>query len=247
MAAVSIENYPIPANGAIHVMAPHPDDFDAIAVMLFFLASCNRSVYLSVLTGGENGVTDGFDGAATDAEKRLLRQREQLASCQFFGLDPTHIHFPVLQKTAAGFFSVTAVNQKLVMEELRWSDAGVIVLPHGNDTNRTHQFCAELLQQTCEALNWKGEIWFNRDEKTIAMRDDLFIAFDQAKAEWKAELLRLHCSQQYRNQLTRGHGFDERVLQMNAKTAELLGLLRVPRVASTDRIYAESFEVQRFS
>ena len=198
-----------------------------------------------MLTGGESGVTDGYNGAVTDNDKRQLRQREQLASCRLFGPDAfgqnaERIHFLKLSKSDSGSFYVTAENCQQIVDQIRWSGAGILILPHGHDSNKTHQFCAELVVQACKEMDWRGEIWFNRDEKTLAMRDDLFITFDQDKANWKAQLLRAHQSQQHRNQETRGHGFDERVLQMNARTADSLGL------SSTQPFYVESFEIQRF-
>ncbi len=237
MTAVSIHEFSLPAADAIHVLAPHPDDFDAVAVVLSYLAEHDRTLYLSVLTGGENGVVDGFDGVKSDEDKQQLRQREQLASCELFGLSQWFVRFLNLPKSAQGSFAVTPDNCRRITEEISRSGAGILILPHGNDSNSTHQFCAQLVVQACQDSGWAGEIWFNRDEKTLAMRDDLYIAFDEDKAHWKAELLRAHRSQQHRNQITRGHGFDERVLRMNAETANRLG------IASTRQTYAESFEI----
>ncbi len=69
------------------------------------------------------------------------------------------------------------------------------------------------------------------------MRSDLFTGFDADLADWKAQLLRHHRSQQQRNLRTLGIGFDARVLQLNRAAAASLGL---------DEPYAEVFELMRF-
>jgi len=93
------------------------------------------------------------------------------------------------------------------------------------------------VQASCSIL------WFNRDEKTVKMRDELYMAFDESQAQWKAGLLRLHASQQHRNLQLRGVGFDERVLEMNRRTAKSLRLAAKGDDEATECKYAESFEV----
>ena len=78
---------------------------------------------------------------------------------------------------------------------------------------------------------------FNRDPKTIGLRTDIYTAFGEEDAQWKAQLLRFHDSQQQRNLNTRGHGFDKRILDTNRQIARELGL-QAP--------YAEAFEVEIF-
>ena len=77
----------------------------------------------------------------------------------------------------------------------------------------------------------------NRDPKTIAMRKDLFTIFKQADADWKAQLLRFHQSQQQRNLRTRQKGFDERILSVNREMALVLGQMEA---------YAEVFEIELY-
>lgn len=59
--------------------------------------------------------------------------------------------------------------------------------------------------------------------------------FGQDEADWKAELLRCHDSQHQRNLHARGHGFDDRILDVNKAIARelLIG----------DK-YAEAFEIE---
>ncbi|QJW85582.1 hypothetical protein HK414_26830 [Ramlibacter terrae] len=68
------------------------------------------------------------------------------------------------------------------------------------------------------------------------MRVDLYFAFGEGEAAWKARLLRCHRSQQARNLRTRGTGFDARVLEVNRQAAQSLGLAEP---------YAETFELMR--
>ncbi len=77
----------------------------------------------------------------------------------------------------------------------------------------------------------------NRDPKTTAMRNDLYLEFGPETAAWKGALLRIHGSQQQRNLNMRGLGFDERILGVNSEIAAALGL--------TGK-YAEVFEVEIF-
>ena len=76
-----------------------------------------------------------------------------------------------------------------------------------------------------------------RDPKTIRLRMDVYTPFGEAEAQWKAGLLRCHESQHRRNLRTRGHGFDDRILNTNRQIALELG---VPAP------YAEAFEIERF-
>ena len=79
--------------------------------------------------------------------------------------------------------------------------------------------------------------FFNRDPKTISLRMDIYTAFGEEDAQWKAQLLRFHDSQQQRNLNMRGHGFDKRILDTNRQIARELEL-QAP--------YAEAFEVEMF-
>ena len=77
----------------------------------------------------------------------------------------------------------------------------------------------------------------NLDAKTVSMRPDLYMYFNEEDAAWKAQLLRFHRSQQERNLKTRGQGFDQRVLTLNRQAA-IKGSGRMP--------YAEVFQLEPF-
>ncbi|QJW85583.1 hypothetical protein HK414_26835 [Ramlibacter terrae] len=75
------------------MVAPHPDDFDAIALALRHLHEQGHALHVAVLTTGASGVEDGFEGACGDDAKAALREAEQRASCALFGLAPERLRF----------------------------------------------------------------------------------------------------------------------------------------------------------
>ena len=222
-----------PPRMRVLVLAPHPDDFDAIGVTLRQLSEHGHELHLAVLTGGANGVDDGFDGAIDSDQKVALREAEQRASCAFFGLPAGRCRFLRLWQHAAD----AAQDDARLRAHVLALQPQLVFLPHGNDSNATHRrtcrsFCAiaaseRLTLQAC----------LNQDAKTLGMRSDLYTGFDADLAQWKAQLLRHHRSQQKRNLRTRGIGFDARVLQLNRSAAAALG---------TAEPYAEVFELTRF-
>ena len=218
----------------IAVLAPHPDDFDAIALTLRHFHARGDAIHLAVLTQGASGVEDAYAGATTDAAKGALREQEQRASCAAFGLPAERISF---LRLAASELEVNAANVAAVRDWLLPLQADLVCMPHGNDSNTTHRhthalFCAVAAQEKL-ALH----VLLNQDAKTRAMRHDLYLPFSEEEARWKASLLRLHDTQQQRNLNARGHGFDERVLAVNRATATALGI---------EAPYAEAFELQHF-
>lgn len=228
----------LPSPLTLVVLAPHPDDFDAIAVTLRFFHQRGDTIHLAVLTSGASGVEDGYAGVDGDADKAALREREQTASCAFFGLPTERLNFLRLPPDEKGNPRLDADNHQRVRDYLLPRKPDLVFMPHGNDSNVTHQRTYALFRAVALADNLQTWAVLNQDAKTIAMRTDLITPFDAATAAWKAELLRLHQSQHQRNLNTRGHGFDERVLAINRKNAADLDL-------DNDE-YAECFELERF-
>ena len=228
----SLRDLVLPAPLAVLVLAPHPDDFDAIGLTLRQLHRQGHAVEVVVLTTGASGVEDGFAGAHDAATKALLREAEQRASCAFFGLPAQRLHFLRLWDDAAN----EAADLARLQAWMAGRPADLLFLPHGNDSNPTHR---RTFQAVCAiAANLRLQAWacLNQDAKTLQMRVDLFHEFGEEEAAWKAQLLRLHGSQQARNLRTRGAGFDTRVLEVNRGAAQALGT-RLP--------YAEAFELVR--
>lgn len=214
------------------VLAPHPDDFDAIGLSLRHLHGQGHVLHVAVLTTGANGVDDGFAGAHDAAAKAALREDEQAASCAFFGLPRERLHFLRLWGEGA------EGDDRPLAQWIAARPADLLFLPHGNDSNRTHRRTYETVRAIAAELRSGGWACLNQDAKTAEMRVDLFFGFGEEEAAWKAQLLRFHRSQHERNLRTRGSGFDDRVLQVNRQAAAALDIA-LP--------YAEAFELQRIA
>lgn len=225
----------------ILVLAPHPDDFDAIGLTLRHLAAQGHALHVAVLTSGASGVDDGFEGAFCDADKAALREREQRESCAFFGLPQERLQFLRLWGSggsdADGSAARDSPEDSAALEAwMAARPADLLFMPHGNDSNRTHRRTCETARALATELQLRAWACLNQDAKTVGMRVDLYFDFDEEEAAWKAQLLRFHRSQQTRNLRTRGTGFDARVLQVNRQAAQTLPTLRP---------YAEAFELVR--
>lgn len=224
----SLRDLELPDALTVLVLAPHPDDFDAIAASLRHLHRRGHAVHVAVLTTGASGVEDGFAGAADDAAKAALREAEQRESCALFGLPRERLDFLRLWGPGAGD-EIAGLRAWMAARP-----ADLLFMPHGNDSNRTHRRTYEAVRAVAAEAGLQAWACLNQDAKTLDMRVDLYFDFDEEEAAWKARLLRCHRSQQERNLRTRGHGFDERVLQVNRQAAAALGLA-LP--------YAEAFEL----
>jgi LmbE family N-acetylglucosaminyl deacetylase len=231
--AQPLNERPWPPRMTVLVLAPHPDDFDAIAITLRWLHQHGHVLHLAVLTTGASGVDDGHGGACTYDAKAALREQEQRASCRFFGLPESGLSFLRLWGVAA----LQAEHRERLCALLLALRPHLVFLPHGNDSNATHRRTYQSLRAI--AVLEQLSLWacLNQDAKTLGMRSDLVMPFGPADAQWKAELLRHHGSQQQRNLRTRGIGFDERVLQLNRDAATAAGL---------EQPFAEVFELERY-
>jgi LmbE family N-acetylglucosaminyl deacetylase len=219
----------------ILILAPHPDDFDAIGVTMKTVAGAGAEMYLTVVTSGASGVEDGFAGATSNAEKGAAREREQVASTDFFGLSRERVRFLRLTEDASGHPEMSPVNLQCIVTALGAVVPRHIFVPHPNDPNHGHQRTYAMLKLAIAELGWQGVIWLNRDPKTVDCRRDVVVRFGEEEAAWKSTLLLHHVSQEERNRRTRGIGFDERILGMNRRAAEDSG---------APGWYEESFEIE---
>ncbi|WP_249222803.1 PIG-L family deacetylase [Noviherbaspirillum sp. L7-7A] len=219
------------------MLAPHPDDFDAIAITMRYLHRQGHEVHLAVLTSGANGVDDGWQGKHGAAEKAALREAEQRASCGFFGLPMERLVFMRLWEGGDEQYNEQAGRQAL-RTYLHVRRPDLVFLPHGNDSNWTHRRTYETFHAIAIEDGLRVHACMNLDAKTLSMRPDLYMYFGEEDAAWKAQLLRFHRSQQERNLKIRGQGFDQRVLEVNRQAAV---------DARGPMPYAEVFELQTFS
>lgn len=235
---LSLRKLRLPAELQVVVLAPHPDDFDAIGVTLRLLHDNGNPIHVAVLTSGASGVGDPFARQLTPSGKAALREREQSASCRFFGLPPARLTFLRLAEDGAGHLEDSAANR---IRLRRYWDAhrpDLVFAPHGNDTNAGHRRTCRLVRRLAAAQRHPLAVMLSRDPKTIAMRQDLYTEFAEAEARWKGELLRFHRTQQERNLRTRRYGFDERILRDNRAAAAAVG-------QGAD--YAEVFELEWYA
>jgi LmbE family N-acetylglucosaminyl deacetylase len=221
----------------ILLLGPHPDDFDAIAVTLRRLADNGNPLHAAVVRTG-SGVLDSYAPALTWEKKAAIREREQRDSLRFFGLPEESLTFLSLDNDSdEGQLCETPRNREALAEVIAEQTPGLLFLPHGNDTNSAHRALYTMVREIVSELRRPVTLLLIRDPKTIAMRTDLFTPFGEEQAAWKAELLRFHDTQHQRNLATRGHGFDDRILEGNRQIARDLAL---------DAPYAEAFEVEAF-
>lgn len=232
---VVLNRFALPSDVRVLVLAPHPDDFDAIGVTMRWLRDNGNPIAVVVVTGGASGVEDGYPEARTADDKVRIRAAEQRASCAFFGLPEQNLHFVRLEEDSTGHCIDNDGNSRLVQAVLREQRPRLICLPHGNDTNADHRRIFRMAQRALPALPFRPEMLLACDPKTIAMSPTIFTVFDEATARWKRQLLRFHDTQHQRNFHTRGHGFDDRILDVNRRIAR-----ERPELAAT---YAEAFEV----
>jgi LmbE family N-acetylglucosaminyl deacetylase len=126
---------------ALHllVLAPHPDDFDAIGVTLRFFMKRGNPIDVAVATSGTRGVEDSFCSRPTLKAKTIIREQEQRASCRFFGLPETHLIFLRLEEDQNGNLLDNEINADHIKQHFLNKRPQMVFLPHGNDTNRAHQ------------------------------------------------------------------------------------------------------------
>lgn len=234
----SLQALLIPSDLRLVVLAPHPDDFDAIGASMRFFHDNGNRIDLAVVTSGASGVEDGFGGALTKRAKAALRELEQQASCRLFGLSESQLTFLRATEDDGGHPVAGPANLQCVSSYLAEHKPDFVFLPHWHDPNEGHRRTYALFRQSAQAEKLSLVACLNQDPKTVAMRHDLFFAFGPETETWKRELLRSHRSQQERNLHQRGHGFDDRILGLNRQIAEQLGV---------EEPYAEAFELESYS
>lgn len=212
------------------VLAPHPDDFEVVAVTMRKLAERGCEIFLEVLTGGASGVEDVFlEGWE---EKTRAREEEQREASRRFGLPEERLRFHRFPEDGEGHMRDDDANEERVRAILdRIAPEGVI-LPHGMDSNADHRRTYRYFEAWQHEQEHPPLALLVRDPKTIGMRLDLVTVFGDDEASWKGELLRCHSSQHERNLRTRGSGLDDRILSVNREIGDEVGVE-----------FAEAFEV----
>jgi len=220
----------------VAMLAPHPDDFDSIGVTMRACREQGCPISVTVLTGSASGVLDSFRGP-DQAVKASAREEEQRASIRWFGLTDDSLGFLRLPEDAGGHLVADSAAEQAICDVLVSIGPDVVFLPHGNDTNLSHQRVCAIFRDI--ACTWSRTLvaCYIRDPKTRGMRVDAVMPFSHDLAQWKGQLLRHHESQQQRNLTVRGYGFDQRILDVNRSIAWELHLTAP---------FAEAFEVEVF-
>ncbi len=218
------------------VLAPHPDDFDAIGVTLKFLFSKGNPLEVAVAHTG-SGVEDSYRPGLTLEAMAQLRVCEQRNSLRFFGLPEDCLTFLRLENDDTDQLIESERNLHLLESVVTQKAPDIIFLPHGNDTNSAHRAMYAMVRQIALHSHRPIALMLIRDPKNISMRTDFYLGFDEVEATWKAELLRFHDTQHQRNLNSRGYGFDKRILDVNRQYAKELKLTEA---------YAEVYELETF-
>jgi LmbE family N-acetylglucosaminyl deacetylase len=234
---IDLARIPLPSDLRLLVLAPHPDDFDEIAVSLKHFQSLGVKIRLLVLTGASSGVLDSFVNPPTRQRKQAIREREQRDALDFFCLPQKSVEFLYLPEDQHGELALTRSTHETVAIHFKSFSPDIVTLPYGHDTNSGHQRTFLLLREIAKSSEKPLLALYQKDPKTIAIQLQAYMAFDESIAAWKGEMLRFHQSQQTRNLATRNHGIDERILSVNRVIAKELGL---------EFPYAEGFQIELF-
>jgi LmbE family N-acetylglucosaminyl deacetylase len=224
-----------PAGLRLLALAPHPDDFDSIGVTLRFFRDNGNPIHLLVVSGSASGVLDEFCGTPDPDAKTAVREREQRNSLEFFGLPDDRVEFMHLPEDNGGAPIENHSNENAIAIRLSDWRPDIVFLPHGNDTNAGHHRVYAMFSRAAYSLPGGCAAFLIRDPKTLGMRIDTYMPFGSKEEPWKRQLLRYHVSQDTRNRQWRGHGFDDRILEVNRKIAAELSL---------GAEFAEAFEIE---
>ncbi len=248
-------NLRLPARARVLVLAPHPDDPESVAITCRLLAHAGCDLGYAIASVSPAGVTDDYalalapGGPLNLAEtKAAIRKTEQLLAARRFGLSEDRIFFLGLAESERGGLSDSLENRDRIRHHLECMQPDIVILPVGNDANRTHAWVHRVFRQCAAPLAAARHrplvALYNEDPKTTGIRRDLFVLFGERGAGWKAALLRLHDSQQQRNLRLRQAGFDERILELNRRGYGRW--LEAGDLPPEDPGYAEVFELELF-
>jgi LmbE family N-acetylglucosaminyl deacetylase len=211
---LTLPEEPLPGCGHVLALAPHPDDPDAVAVLLHALAAGGWNVYWSILASGWSGVEDRYAGPDSSA-KGAVRRAEESAAAACFGLPEDRLAFLDLTEGDDGNIIDNAGNLACLHAHLYAMAPAIIVHPYRDDTHPDHRLVARWTEAWARMADQPVLILGNEDPKSVDFRPDLQLVFGAETAAWKAGVLECHRSQSARNQATRGITFAERILGMN--------------------------------
>jgi LmbE family N-acetylglucosaminyl deacetylase len=241
-----------PTDGKVLVLGPHPDDPECVAITCRLLMHYGCEIWYTIVSMSPSGVEDRYaqqwgnnNSISLEREKIEIRRMEQTSAAEMFGLTQSRLAFLGIEEDKE---LDSPQNLTRIKDHLESVAPDIVIMPMGNDSNQTHAWVYEVFRKCAKEITLKKEkpviALYNEDPKTIKMRRDLFVLFDEESGDWKRTLLRVHASQQQRNIHRRGIGFDERILGMNHLCFRRLqeGL----STADASAKYAEVFQVELF-
>lgn len=226
---LTLHDAPLSGEGTALALAPHPDDPDAVAVMLRLLQQGGWAVHWVVLNSGFSGVPDDLVGADRGAKANLRELEERLAS-ELFGLPDGHLSFLRMTENDAGEMEDGEENHRRFNNVLETVSPDLVLLPHGEDSNPDHRLVFSWFSKWMRAWPLPVIALCNEDPKTQNFLPSLKVRFGKEAATWKGAMLECHRSQSLRNQRTRGYTFADRILSVNHRDLP-------------DGIYEERFQV----
>jgi len=241
-----------PAYGKVLLLGPHPDDPESVAITCRILMRLGCDIWATIVSMSPSGVKDEYaqrwqnnNSISLQKKKIEIRRREQTRATEMFGLTPDRLTFLGIEEDK-GLDSPN--HSAKIRDHLLSMAPDIVIMPIGKDSNPTHARVYQVFRECVEDLTLKKEkpvvALYNEDPKTLEIRHDLFVLFDEESAEWKRALLRVHHSQQQRNINSRGIGFDDRILRMNHLSYKRLQEM-LPH-ADDPAKYAEVFEIELF-
>jgi len=249
---VSLRKARLPLSGKVLVLGPHPDDPESVAITCRLLRHSGCDISYAIASLSPSGVEDEFAqrkrnrGFTSLLEKKCtIRRKEQTQSAEMFGLIPDRLAFLGIEEDKE---LDSPKNLTRIRDHLESVEPDIVIMPIGKDSNQTHAWVYQAFRKCAKEVTLKTEkpivALYNEDPKTIEIRKDLFVLFDEKGAVWKRALLKIHDSQQERNIRSRGMGFDERILGMNHLSWTHLVETSTPVAPSAN--YAEVFEIELF-
>lgn len=249
---VFLKKVRLPTSGKVLVLAPHPDDPECVAITCRLLTGSGCNLCYAIASMSPSGVEDEYahrwqnpDSISLKEIKSKIRQKEQTRAAEIFGLSLDRFVFLCIEEDKK---LESDKNRARINDCLESVAPDIVIMPIGKDPNPTHAWVYQVFRECAKDLTVKIEktviALYNEDPKTIEIRKDLFVLFDEEDALWKRVLLRAHDSQQQRNIHSRGLGFDERILRMNHLSYRGLREILPPDALSAR--YAEAFEIELF-